>query len=139
MSKQSSGKKPSGTARGAAILRTLANKEYYNEQLGSDYLAEYFLPFLLRLLLKINGFRKKVKDSIPLGMYEYLAARTAYFDKLFTDALHISIPQIVLLGAGYDTRAYRFSDVNNGTKIFELDALTTLFLFRKKSFTIIME
>jgi methyltransferase (TIGR00027 family) len=35
------------------------------------------------------------------------------------------IPQIVLLGAGYDSRAYRFAKSNQGTRIFELDALPT--------------
>lgn len=123
--------KPSGTARGTAVLRALANREFNDEQLGTDYMAEYFLPFLLRFLIKAKGFRKKVKDSIPPGMYEYLTARTAYFDKLFVDALKVSIPQIVLLGAGYDTRAYRFSNLNKGTKIVELDAPETQNLKKK--------
>ena len=32
-----------------------------------------------------------------------------------------NFPQIVVLGAGYDTRAYRYAELNQGTKIFELD------------------
>ena len=54
-----------------------------------------------------------------------MLARTAFFDNLFIDALNKNIPQIVLLGAGYDTRAYRFADLNNATKIFELDIAPT--------------
>ena len=125
MSKKNVERKPSGTARGTALLRTLANKEFNDEKLGSDYLAEYFLPFLLRFLIKAKGIRKRAKNTISLGLYEYLTARTAYFDKLFVNALNKSIPQIVLLGAGYDTRAYRFAKLNNGTKIIELDAPAT--------------
>jgi methyltransferase (TIGR00027 family) len=58
-------------------------------------------------------------------MYEYMLARTAFFDNVFIDALNKNIPQIVLLGAGYDTRAYRFANLNNTTKIIELDIETT--------------
>ena len=125
MSKKSVERKPSETARGTALLRTIANKEFDDEKLGSDYLAEYFLPFLLKILIKAKGIRARVKNKIPLGMYEYLIARTAYFDNLFVNALNKNIPQIVLLGAGYDTRAYRFAKLNNSTKIIELDAPTT--------------
>jgi methyltransferase (TIGR00027 family) len=54
-----------------------------------------------------------------------MIARTAYFDRLFTDSLKDKITQIVLLGAGYDSRAYRFVNLNQGTKIFELDIAPT--------------
>lgn len=50
-----------------------------------------------------------------------MIARTAYFDRVFRDALNNKIPQIVLLGAGYDSRAYRYAKLNNVTKIMELD------------------
>ena len=76
-------------------------------------------------MIKSKGIRARLKNKISLGMYEYLIARTAYFDNLFVNALNENIPQIVLLGAGYDTRAYRFAKLNNGTKIIELDAPTT--------------
>ena len=58
-------------------------------------------------------------------MYEYVLARTAFFDSIFMDALNKDIPQIVLLGAGYDSRAYRFAKLNNATRIIELDIATT--------------
>jgi methyltransferase (TIGR00027 family) len=54
-----------------------------------------------------------------------MLARTAFFDNIFLDALNKNIPQIVLFGAGYDTRAYRFASLNNTTKIIELDIATT--------------
>ncbi len=54
-----------------------------------------------------------------------MIARTAFFDNIFLDALNNKTPQIVFLGAGYDTRAYRFANSNQGTKIFELDAPPT--------------
>ncbi len=54
-----------------------------------------------------------------------MIARTAHFDRLFKDALNNETPQIVLLGAGYDSRAYRFPALNQSTKIFELDTAPT--------------
>jgi len=59
------------------------------------------------------------------GINEHIIARTTFFDGLFLDALKNQVPQIVLLGAGYDSRAYRFARLNIGTKIFELDAPPT--------------
>ena len=46
-------------------------------------------------------------------------------DEAFLAALQAGYPQIVLLGAGFDTRALRFASQNQGTKIYELDVPTT--------------
>lgn len=40
-------------------------------------------------------------------------------------ALRQNIPQIVFLGAGYDTRSYRFANLIRETRIFELDIAAT--------------
>jgi methyltransferase (TIGR00027 family) len=61
----------------------------------------------------------------PSGIYEYVTARTQLFDEVFVDALERGFPQIVLLGAGMDTRALRFHDRNKGATIFELDIHAT--------------
>jgi methyltransferase (TIGR00027 family) len=45
-----------------------------------------------------------------------------FFDGLFKEALADDIPQIVFLGAGYDTRALRFAHDIRHTRIIELDA-----------------
>jgi methyltransferase (TIGR00027 family) len=46
-------------------------------------------------------------------------------DTAFIDALKTGFAQIVLLGAGFDTRALRFADLNHGTQVFELDKVAT--------------
>ena len=116
---------PSRTAMLATLSRAIAHKEFNNGIFGSDYLAEYFIPFLFRFFIKSKRARTRMKQRIPMGVYEYLIARTQYFDNLFRDALNKGIPQIVLLGAGYDTRAYRFAKKNNNTRIIEIDITTT--------------
>jgi len=116
---------PLRTAMLTTLSRAVANKEFNNNVFGSDYLAKKFLPFFFRFLIKSNRLRMRIKRKIPTGVYEYLIARTQYFDNLFKDALNKGISQIVLLGAGNDTRAYRFAKQNNNTKIFEIDLITT--------------
>jgi methyltransferase (TIGR00027 family) len=120
--------KPSKTAVVMALRRALANKEYRDDTFGPDYLAEYFLSIRVRFFLKFEKIRidtKNKMDSLTPGLNSYAIARTSYFDKLFANALNDGIPQIVLMGAGYDSRAYRFAKLNRGTKIFELDIAPT--------------
>ena len=120
--------KPSETAMFAALRRTLAHKEFKDEKFGPDYLAEYFLPSHFRFFLRFKKIRENTKEKLNgflPGLNEYMITRTVYFDNLFVDALKKQFPQIVLLGAGYDTRAYRFAGLNKGTKVFELDILPT--------------
>ena len=50
----------------------------------------------------------------------YQAARTRYFDTYFATAADAGVRQVVLLAAGLDSRAYRFS-WPGGTTVFELD------------------
>lgn len=121
-------KKPSETAMFAALHRALAHKYFNNEKFGPDYLAEYFLPPQFRFFIKFKKIRarirKKINKLLP-GLHEFMIARTAWFDSLFVKALNNKVPQIVLLGAGYDSRAYRFAEQNMATKIFDLDIAAT--------------
>ena len=118
----------SKTALLTAFYRAVGNKEFQNRKFGSDYLAEIFLPFYVRFLIKSKRMRAKAKDKDQIrmpGVFEYVMARTAFFDEVFIAALNEAIPQIVLLGAGYDTRAYRFADLNKYSRIIELDNAAT--------------
>ncbi len=128
MSSQSVETKPSETALFAALRRAIAHKDFGNEKFGPDHLAEYFLPPHFRFFIKFQKIRDNTKEKLNSflpGLNETMIARTAYFDGLFLEALEKEFPQIVLLGAGYDTRAYRYADRNKGTKIIELDISPT--------------
>jgi methyltransferase (TIGR00027 family) len=119
---------PSKTAFVMALRRAIANKEYKDDTFGPDYLAECFLSVRVRFFLKFEKIRIDTKakmDSSTPGLNLYAIARTAYFDRLFANALVDNIPQIVLLGAGYDSRAYRFDKLNRGSRVFELDVIPT--------------
>jgi len=52
-------------------------------------------------------------------MHEYLAARTAFFDRIVVGALDGGMRQVVIGGAGYDGRALRYA--KPGVRWFEVD------------------
>ncbi len=112
---------PSRTAMATAKLRALAAADPAVR--GPDTLAEIFLTEDRRRALKDPAARKRALSgsTIP-GMYEFMIARTAFFDALVERAFREGTPQVVFLGAGYDTRPYRFRGLIGGTRIFELDA-----------------
>ena len=128
MLKLFSKEKPSKTAYNAAWFRACSHKDFQDQIWGPDFIAEGFLSFPIKLLTKSKKFREKGKaktnESTP-GVYEYIIARTLFFDEVFTQALKESIPQIVFLGAGYDSRGIRFKHLNNSTQIIELDMAAT--------------
>jgi methyltransferase (TIGR00027 family) len=125
---------PSASALNVARCRAIAANEPREEIRGPDYLAEIFLADDPQ---KSEEARKSLKDpamhalivkklfAFSPGAYEYFMARTAYIDAVVEQALRDNIPQIVFLGAGYDTRSYRFSHLIQDTRIFELDSRAT--------------
>lgn len=114
-------RRASRTAMYAAAHRYVANREADARFRGPDNLAGLFLPPRVKYFLRFDFIHRRIRRKIP-GVYEYVCARTMFFDGLFKEALADGIGQIVLLGAGYDTRALRFADAINGTRIIELDA-----------------
>jgi methyltransferase (TIGR00027 family) len=126
VSKRSVENKPSESATVLAFCRALAAKDEREEIRGSDVLAEYFLTEEGIKPLKDGASRKwSIQKLITSPKYGYSISRTAYFDFIFKKYLSENISQIVILGAGYDTRAYRFHDVLGATKIYEVDMQTT--------------
>jgi methyltransferase (TIGR00027 family) len=121
--KSSLEKQASATAVATAFMRALAAYDPRKEIRGSDYLAEIFLEEEKKKPLKDLSMRTWVmKNKIAPGAYEFMIARTAFFDRIVEQALKENIEQMVFLGAGYDSRPYRFGKFIQNTKIFELDA-----------------
>ena len=124
--KRSVENKPSESATLLAFCRALAAKDEREEIKGADYLAELFLTEEAKKALKDNASRKwTIQKLITSPKYGFSIARTAYIDNLFKKYLSERTPQIVILGAGYDTRSYRFNDFLGTTKIFEVDIQST--------------
>lgn len=115
----------SETAIAVASLRALSNYEHeWTFRCNDDY-APIFLPDEKRIPLQDEQVRVAIKKAIPKGMYEYVISRTKYFDRVFIQAVKRRVGQVVFLGAGFDSRPYRFNDLLKNTKIFEVDTLAT--------------
>jgi methyltransferase (TIGR00027 family) len=136
--------KASRTAAYTCFARGCATRERDPRFRGPDYMAEVMFPPLARLSLNFLPLRKfLMRQMFPPGIYEYVLARTKVMDAVFMDALEARFAQIVLLGAGFDTRALRFADWNRGTKVIELDVPTTqqpkIEILRRKKVTLPQE
>ena len=102
-------RKTSRTAAMTCVCRAASSLESHGHYQCDDHVAVKILPGLLRVLIHIPLFRKCfVRRLAPAGVYEYVIARTKYMDAVFEKALAEGFDQILLFGAGYDTRALRF-------------------------------
>ena len=107
-------------SRAVSFLET---KDQYH---SDDRLAVTLLPGFARFLIHIPLCRKLfVRILAPRGVYEYVIARTKYIDAAFEKALTERFDQVLLFGAGFDTRALRFYSKSEHTRIFELDSPLT--------------
>ncbi len=121
MTHQGNGEKSSSTAGFVTFFRACSNKERDARFRGPDYLAQMFHTgaekYLLRLSLLLLPLMKR---RVP-GTYGWVVARTFFFDEVFGKTAEDEIAQIVIMGAGFDTRAYRFQDSLGDTVVYELD------------------
>jgi methyltransferase (TIGR00027 family) len=128
LQKESAGGQPSESALNVARCRAVAYHDPREAIRGPDYLAEVFLGEEAQQSLVNPAIHAAIRQKLAAvspGGYEYFIARTAYLDEAVEEALRENIPQAVFLGAGYDTRAYRFADLIRDTRLFELDSPPT--------------
>jgi methyltransferase (TIGR00027 family) len=107
-----------------ALSRAIETRKPAAERICCDPLAERFLSAKYRMLLWGRPLRDVVEGLIEqrfAGHHYYVIARTRYFDDLLQQRLAGGAEQLVILGAGYDSRPYRFADRLAGVQVFEVD------------------
>ena len=113
----------SRTAAMTCVSRAASSLERDSHYRSGDSLAVKLLPNFLRVLIHIPLFRRLLlRLAAPRGVYEYVIARTRYIDAAVSRALADGCEQILIFGAGYDTRALRFRTAARQARIFELDS-----------------
>jgi methyltransferase (TIGR00027 family) len=65
-------------------------------------------------------FRRLIERSDP-GAYGFNVVRLLHMDDVVRREAADGLDQLVILGAGYDTRAYRMGDQLGGARVFEVD------------------
>lgn len=118
--------KISRTAEMTCMTRAASFYEKRPQYKSDDYIAPKLLPKFFIPVIRIGALRNFFKNRFfPPGMYEYVIARTKFIDSIFQKAVEMEFDQILIFGAGFDSRGIRFADLNKKTNIFELDAPVT--------------
>lgn len=122
------GGKPSSTANMVAAVRATELTRVSKDRICHDPLAACFVGLKLRLLTKsrlITRLVLRVVEAVAPGLTGYVAGRTRYLDQYLQGCAEAGFRQIVFLGAGYDSRAYRLDLASPGMKVFEVDSPAT--------------
>ena len=117
--------KISRTAEMTCMTRAASFCEKTLQYKSNDYIAPKLLPKFFMPFIKVGLLRKFFTNKFPLGMYEYVISRTKFIDSVFQNAVSSEFDQILIFGAGFDSRGIRFAGSNKKTTIFELDAPVT--------------
>ena len=119
---------PSKTAVYVAAARALGSKDPDPQVRNPDYLAIKFLgPRERAVLLDIPmdaldlDFDSAMKQLGPHLLVAVMTYRTERFDAALLDALQNGARQVVVLGAGFDSRAYRFQSQLGDVRVMEVD------------------
>jgi methyltransferase (TIGR00027 family) len=116
----------SRTAEMTCLSRACSALETNHCYKSDDYIAPLLLPNGLKPFLHISLARRLfTKVAAPNGIYEYVIARTKYIDPAYKRALTEQFDQVLIFGAGFDTRALRFQDAMGNSRVFELDVPVT--------------
>ena len=125
------------TAEGACALRAVATTLRDAELRGPDHLAARFISPGVKLtaLVKVPGIRRLLPglfERILPGSFWFELARTHHMDQVVTDEVAAGASQVVFLGAGFDSRAYRLQEELSGAALFEVDHPVTAALKRER-------
>lgn len=106
------------TAQGIAFARALESSRPAGERICYDPLARQMLSTPFYLFCRLFADYAEARSPGVLG---YLAARTRYIDDYLQTRLAAGIDQLVILGAGLDSRAYRLERLKSLRKVMEVD------------------
>lgn len=116
--------KRSHTAEGAAALRAAGARVADPAKRNPDTLAERFIGPSFRLRVRVAPVRAltlALFERLLPGLFPFITARTKHFDALLLAEVAAGIRQVVILGAGADSRAYRFADALADVRVCEVD------------------
>ncbi len=123
---------PSKTSVWTAAGRAIGAKNPDPKFRNPDYLAIRFLGPRERAIiagdypmdaldLDYSQAIQRLPTALDRGFITAQFARTKFFDEALNDALMDGACQIVILGAGFDSRGYRFRDRLRDVAFFEVD------------------
>ena len=117
--------KKSGTAVGLMCFRAIAAQDPDPKTRNPDYLAAKLVN--LYLMREYLGWTLNFESSVQAinhdkqWMFYYATVRTKHIDSVLLKELKSGVKQVVIMGAGYDTRGYRFFKDFPKVRFFEVD------------------
>lgn len=115
--------RPSLTAEAVTMARAAEHLKPPAERVVDDPWAHLFLSRAAQRNLAAwsSSLTGRVLRRLGATGTTYVPLRHRFIDDHLAEALDGGAEQVVLLGAGYDTRAYRFADQLDGRPVFEVD------------------
>ena len=117
----------SRTALAVTLWRARESSRAAASRLFEDDLASVFLDRRFRWALRVSRLPLlgamvpwSLIDGHWAGSRGTVAVRTRYIDDALSAALRNGVEQVVILGAGFDSRAYRVPGINR-IRVFEVD------------------
>jgi len=114
----------SSAAEAVCLLRAKSFNEKRDFYKSDDFIAVLIGQSLKSSLsLKHHAFTLAFNDLLPMlpsGIYEYIVARTRYIDNLFETVMN-DVSRVFILGAGFDSRAWRFQQQLQNCLVYECD------------------
>ena len=108
------------TALGIAAFRALESERKPNEKICEDPYARKFIPAWFYYIAKFTMVTGYAEWRSP-GVMGFLVTRARYIDDYLSECIRDGIEQLVILGAGFDSRPYRFEQLRGRVRVFEVD------------------
>lgn len=118
MSETEKGRPGSKTARLTAGMRAMESEKTEGERLCYDPYARRFAG------PEGMEFAEKMVSALPMAVMVQ-AVRTRYIDDYLKQRMAEGIEQLVIFGAGYDSRALRMEGLKPKIRVFEIDEPAT--------------
>jgi methyltransferase (TIGR00027 family) len=115
---------PSQTAEAVCWMRASEQRHAPADRIVDDPYAKLFLGPMLRAALATwegSGRFGVLADRFTPSLVTWVLCRHRYIDDCLLGALAGDVEQVVVLGAGYDMRAYRFARELGDRPVFEVD------------------
>ena len=116
---------PSRTAEAVAFCRATDQRRAPPDRVLDDPHARLFLSRLFRAALgtleATGTLGKRTEKLLSPGLIAFVLARHRFIDDHLQRALADGATQVLLLGAGYDTRPWRFAEALKDRTVFEVD------------------
>jgi methyltransferase (TIGR00027 family) len=120
---------PSRTSILTAAARALGSREADPSVRNPDWLADRLIgPAELKLIEEHpigTALDRDIRDSMNelevFGFVWLMLVRTRFIDEMLQRAVRGGATQVVILGAGFDTRAHRFTELLRDAAVIEID------------------